>query len=174
MLVKELNARYMHKIHFPIPTEMIVVRILPVWRWGSEDQDGGSCEQRSLCPSHYPPHWQPAGPEVTCECVLWPLCEPSGVSYTPCPKEARQWDLGKDTGKTPRLAPTKLQYPFFALGFAGGSGNSYLWELQDAKKISHADCGRDPTWVSPDRSATPSSTRTIALMEARGSSWKFI
>lgn len=25
VLVKELNARYMHKIHFPIPTEMIVV-----------------------------------------------------------------------------------------------------------------------------------------------------
>lgn len=25
VVVKELNARYMHKIHFPIPTEMIVV-----------------------------------------------------------------------------------------------------------------------------------------------------
>uniref|UniRef100_G3R9Q3 Solute carrier family 26 member 9 n=1 Tax=Gorilla gorilla gorilla TaxID=9595 RepID=G3R9Q3_GORGO len=28
VLVKELNARYMHKIRFPIPTEMIVVRTL--------------------------------------------------------------------------------------------------------------------------------------------------
>lgn len=28
MLVKELNARYMHRIRFPIPTEMIVVRTL--------------------------------------------------------------------------------------------------------------------------------------------------
>ncbi|KAI4563448.1 hypothetical protein MJT46_019804, partial [Ovis ammon polii x Ovis aries] len=29
VLVKELNARYMHKIRFPIPTEMIVVRAVP-------------------------------------------------------------------------------------------------------------------------------------------------
>lgn len=28
LLVKELNARYMHKIRFPIPTELIVVRTL--------------------------------------------------------------------------------------------------------------------------------------------------
>lgn len=33
VLVKELNARYMHKIRFPIPTEMIVVRTWPgAWR----------------------------------------------------------------------------------------------------------------------------------------------
>lgn len=55
VLVKELNARYMHKIHFPIPTEMIVVSILPAWGWGFEAQDvGEGCEQRSPCPSLHP------------------------------------------------------------------------------------------------------------------------
>ena len=51
--------------------------------------------------------------------------------------------------ETPALAPTWGQSPFFTSGFAGGGGNSYLRELQDAQKVSHADRGRDPAWVSP-------------------------
>lgn len=107
-------------------------------------------------PSTHPLHWQPAGPEVTCECVLWhlrdPRVTPGAMSYTHSPKEARQWDLVKDIRKSLVLALTKSQYSFFTLGFTGGSCNSYLWKLQDAKKISHADCRGDPTRVRPDHS----------------------
>lgn len=63
VLVKELNARYMHKIRFPIPTEMIVVRTTPVLSVEGHGR-GAVGRETQLQPgpgSPYPPltpfHW---------------------------------------------------------------------------------------------------------------------
>lgn len=77
---------------------------------------------------------------------------------------------GKRFKKDPDLTPTKSWYPFSALGFTGGSCNSYLWELQDAEKISHADCGGDPTRVSPDHSTVNRAPISTRVREEMGSS----
>lgn len=70
VLVKELNARYMHKIHFPIPTEMIVVRTSPGagcrrpgWR-GLEKRNPSPARAREPLPSLTALHCQPVEWEV--------------------------------------------------------------------------------------------------------------
>lgn len=150
---------------------MIVVSILPAWGWGFEAQDGGGGAVSKGALVHPSTHSADSQRDQKSHVnVFYGHCvTPGVVLYARSPMEARQWDLGKDLRKIPDLTPTKSQYPFSALGFTGGSCNSYLWELQDAEKISHADCGGDPTRVSPDHSTvnrTLISTRVGEEMDS--------
>lgn len=104
VLVKELNARYMHKIRFPIPTELIVVRTPSRAGGGGPGCTGlqkrHPMPPRAGSPPHpHPLHCQPVGPEVRSE----PLPSPSrrqGSGIWGSPRR-----LGRDPRSDPNSKP---------------------------------------------------------------------